>query len=155
MTYSPAAPRPGVSKWVFVIVGLFLLIPFMGIVAAIAIPNFMTAMQRSKQKRTMADIRGVAMKVEEYGLKHNRFPADLESAGITAPNDAWMRPLWYTCVPQVECTGYAIVSMGADGALEHEDIAEYVDAGGTTNFNSDIVFIDGKFVQYPNTVQVE
>src|SRR5438270_13990627 len=43
-----------------VVVGFFAIVAVIGILAAIAIPNLLTAMQRSKQKRTMADMRTIA-----------------------------------------------------------------------------------------------
>src|ERR1700742_260140 len=76
----PMAPPPGSSNSkLLIIVGVVIAIPILvaiaGVVAAIAIPNFLTAMQRSKQKRTMADIRTVSTAVEAYAFDHNReFP---------------------------------------------------------------------------------
>src|SRR6185295_4709391 len=37
----------------------FLSVPFIGIIAAIAIPNLLNAIDRSKQKRDMADLRSI------------------------------------------------------------------------------------------------
>ena len=42
------------------VIGGIALIAIIGILAAIAIPNLLTALQRSRQKRTMADIRTLA-----------------------------------------------------------------------------------------------
>ena len=39
---------------------LIVVAAIIGVLAAIAIPNLLTAMQRSRQKRSMADMRGVA-----------------------------------------------------------------------------------------------
>src|SRR5207247_10856727 len=56
------------------VVGGLVLISIIGIVAAIAIPNLLTAMQRSKQARTIADIRTLATAAEAYGTDHPEYP---------------------------------------------------------------------------------
>src|SRR5580765_5913061 len=58
-----------------VVVGFFVIVAFIGILAAIAIPNLLTAMQRSKQKRTVADIRTIATCVEAYSADKNAYPS--------------------------------------------------------------------------------
>lgn len=143
----------------------FVAVAYVGIVAAIAIPNLLTAMQRSKQKRTMADIRSVAIATEAYATDHNRYPtvetfADLQP--ILSPTyirvlpqaDGWGTPFEYTCWPSVEggeCVSYAFVSGGRDQVLEGKALDEY--GGPTTHFDCDIVYADGSFVQYPEGIQ--
>src|SRR5436190_337891 len=60
------------------VVGGLVLISIIGIVAAIAIPNLLTAMQRSKQARTIADIRTLATAAEAYGTDHHEYPKSLD-----------------------------------------------------------------------------
>jgi len=67
------APRPvpvksSTGPGVVIIIVLVVLgaVAILGILAAIAIPNLLTAMQRAKQKRTMADIRSIATAVDSY-----------------------------------------------------------------------------------------
>src|SRR2546430_5292522 len=52
-----------------------------GILAAIAMPNLLTAMQRSKQKRTMADMRTIATAWEARATDMNKYNA----AGCSYP----------------------------------------------------------------------
>ena len=47
---------------------------------------------------------------------------------------------------------YAVASGGKDGSFSHDSLREYQN-GATTNFNDDIVFSNGKFVQYPEGLQ--
>src|SRR5437762_10551472 len=49
-----------------VVIGGLVVVAIIGILAAIAIPNLLTATQRSKQRRTMADIRSLAVAAEAY-----------------------------------------------------------------------------------------
>ena len=54
--------------------GGLVLVAIIGILAAIAIPNLLTAMQRAKQKRTVADLRTVAEALEAYASDRNEYP---------------------------------------------------------------------------------
>ena len=146
------------------VVGGVVLIAVIGIIAAIAIPNVMTAMQRSKQKRTMADLRSVATAVEAYATDKNQYPPGTTAGELTAalvPTymkqvpalDGWGNPLRYECWPAGECANYAIGSAGGDKSFERQSLQEYAPETKTSNFNNDIVFRNGTFVQYPEGAQ--
>lgn len=151
------APRPalgtgGSNSTVVAIVAVVLAvlaIPIAGILAAIAIPNMLTAMQRSRQKRTMADIRVIALEVERQAVSNNAYPATID-----AKVDGWGHPLRYECIAADEnpCGGYAITSAGKDGRFEHDSAQEYP-SGGVSDFDCDIVYANASFVQYPEGVQ--
>ncbi|MDP9193105.1 MAG: type II secretion system protein GspG [Acidobacteriota bacterium] len=137
-------------------------VAIIGILAAIAIPNLLNAMQRSRQKRTMADIRTVATALEAYGADH---ASDAYPPGSTVAElrshlqpayikplpaiDGWNQHMRYMPLPD---RGYAIVSAGADKSFELESPAAYT-PGTTSHFDCDIVFANGEFVQYPEGVQ--
>ena len=163
-----APPRPQVSGGVnpaAMVIGIvaaaFVFIAIIGILAAIAIPNMLTAMQRSRQKRTMADMRSIAVALETYGVDH---PQENYPEGTTVEalrshlqpkytsnlvaNDAWETPMRYM---PLEEHGYVIISAGKDKKFEHESPEEYT-AGVTSNFDCDIVFANGSFVQYPDNI---
>lgn len=119
-------------------------------------------MERSKQKRTMADIRSVATAVNAYATDNKKVPDDLDKVvptyiRIVPRNDGWGHPIRYQCWNTeggTDCNAYAIASAGKDGQFERQDLKEYLTAGGaTTNFNSDIVYSGDKFVQYPEGAQ--
>lgn len=147
-----------------VIVGAFFLIAIVGILAAIAIPNLVTAQQRAKQKRTMADIRTVATAVEAYGADNNGYPQASSIVTLepmlspkyikTVPNnDGWGHPMMYFCYEMKEgrCSGYVIGSGGKDGMFEHSNPKDYVESprGATSNFNADLIYANGQFIEYP------
>ena len=146
----PGVLGTGGNKALLIVVGLIIVVvigvPMLGIVSAIAIPNLLTAMERSRQKRTMADIRTMAGQADAYFATHGRYPETLDGT----KNDGWGTPLYYTCISEGEkrCTGYGIVSAGKDRRFEHESAAEYTEAR-TTKFDADIAWVNGAFLQYP------
>ena len=139
-----------------VVVGGLFLVAIIGILAAIAIPNLLTAQQRSKQKRTMADIRSVATAAEAYATDNNKYPDASSVAELSAalsptyirevPSlDGWGTPMKYE---RLGDTGYAVGSAGADKTFEHDSLSAYTPKP-ISDFNSDLVFANGEFVQQP------
>ena len=66
----------------FTLIELLIVIAIIGILAAIAIPNLLNAVQRGKQKRTMSDMRALATAVEAYAVDNNNYPAAACNPGI-------------------------------------------------------------------------
>lgn len=125
---------------------MFLAIPVGGILAAIAIPNFITAMERSKQKRTMADMRMLAREIEIEHQERGKYPETFSPK----TNDGWGRPYVYHCFDRrgEACVGYGLASAGKDGKFEKESPGDYTPAE-TDRFDCDIVYANGQFVQLP------
>src|SRR5438270_1952557 len=65
----------------FTLIELLIVIAIIGILAAIAIPNLLNAIQRGKQKRTMSDLRSIGTAVESYQVD-NGFPIKVGSGAI-------------------------------------------------------------------------
>jgi len=177
---SNGAPRPAAGAKstntamvvLIVIVGGLVVIAIIGILAAIAIPNILTAQQRARQKRTMADIMSLGMALESYSADNNEYPKGVAPVDLRDPLvpkyikavpgvDGWGFGLQYTCLKDAtapgsdKCVGYIIGSPGRDGHFEHDSLLEVL-AGPektTTNFDCDIVYSGGKFVEYPEGVQ--
>ena len=55
----------------FTLVELLVVIAIIGLLAAVAIPNLLNAVQRGKQKRTMADMRALATAIESYAVDND------------------------------------------------------------------------------------
>jgi len=168
-TKAPAAAAAGGGSKtamivVIVLVGGFVLIAVIGILAAIAIPNILTAQERARQKRTMADIRMVSTAIEAYATDKNQYPNATsieELRPLLSPTylrevpvrDGWMHSLRYgTWAREKDLDSYAVVSAGKDGRFEKESLKDY-EGGTTSQFDCDIVFSNGSFLQYPEGVQ--
>ena len=149
--------RNGNSKG-FTLIELLIVVAIIGIIAAIAIPNLLNAIQRGKQKRTMGDLRTIATAVESYSIDNNRYPSPSGSVSGLAPvleplyirelphRDGWQTEIRYDV--NAAGTEYTLISYGRDGAADSP-----VPSGPTTSFNSDIVFSTGSFVAWPEGTQ--
>lgn len=154
----------------FTLIELLVVIAIIGILAAIAIPNLLNALQRGKQKRTMADIRTLATAVETYNADNSSYPtaacpstvpvttAALNSDSFTLLRptyiqppftDGWRNFLHYGVDQQN--FEYNISSFGRDGVSDGDPSS--LACGTTTDFNNDIIYSNGSFVQYPDGPQ--
>jgi general secretion pathway protein G len=58
----------------FTLIELLIVVAIIGILAAIAVPNFLNAQTRTKLSRVKADIRNIATAIEMYKMDNNEFP---------------------------------------------------------------------------------
>ena len=138
----------------FTLIELLIVVAIIGIIAAIAIPNLLNAIDRGKQKRTMADMRSIGTAVESYAVDNNVYPVAASAAILktlvepiyikTMPTtDGWSNTYAVTAI----ATQYTIYSMGKDGS------GSTCTPATTTTFNDEICFINGQFLRYPQGSQ--
>ena len=132
------------------------------IVLLLVVPNAMNARDRGKQERTMGDMRTIATALESYSIDAKQYPSmlavDPAHLAILARQleptyakqvpraDGWGHPLSVVSTP----TEYTITSMGKDGVPDSVAPHDVAPHGGTTDFNADIIFSTGSFVQFPD-----
>ncbi len=63
----------------FTLIELLIVVAIIGILAAIAVPNFLNAQMKAKIARVQADVRSLAMAVQTYRLDRNDVPADMNT----------------------------------------------------------------------------
>ena len=140
----------------FTLIELLIVVAIIGIIAAIAVPNLLTAIQRSKRSRTVADIRAIGTALGSYQVDNNIFPVatgggdtfnDIANQnaiadGLTreyyegATKDAWGQHFYYSSDGQ----GYTLMSWGKD---------THTAQSGT--FDSNILYVNGSF-QAPSAI---
>lgn len=67
------------NKQAFTLIELLIVVAIIGILAAIAVPNFLNAQTRAKVARVRSDLRSIAMASDMYRLDHNNFPLPLRN----------------------------------------------------------------------------
>jgi general secretion pathway protein G len=152
----------------FTLIELLIVIAIIGILAAIAIPNLLNAVQRGKQKRSMSDMRTMATAVEAYAVDNNIYPSAQctgkftaittvmteTSLSVLAPTyianpvrrDGWSNFFLYNTSSNNQ--EYGFISRGRTGAADAALVCIT-----TTNFNDDIVYSNGGFIQWPEGSQ--
>ncbi|HYS52728.1 MAG TPA: prepilin-type N-terminal cleavage/methylation domain-containing protein [Thermoanaerobaculia bacterium] len=158
----------------FTILEVLIVVAIIGIIAAIAIANYLNALQRTKQKRTMADIRGIAIAWEARAVDAKAYNAagvfNLPANTITyndlttllAPTymrniprqDGWGWNLDFTLdqpMGGAQASVYVIRSPGRDGQFTGGGYTP----GPTTEFDCDIVYSGGAFVVWPEGTQMK
>jgi type II secretion system protein G len=153
----------------FTLIELLIVIAIIGILAAIAIPNLLNALQRGKQKRTMADIRNLATAIESYNVDNNLYPDALAcptglptAVKVATTSFTLLKPTYIALPPTTDGWG-AFLGYGTDGVKQQyiiqsggrdkSDVGTAPVCGTTTDFNSDIVYSNGVFLEYPDGPQ--
>ena len=146
----------------FTLIELLVVIVVIGIIAAIAIPNLLNAIQRGKQKRTMGDMRTSATANESYSIDNNQYRSSAAAALSTISaslEPTYVKKLpskdgWSTDLRYIASTSeYTITSYGKDKVTGTTGGGTTAPNGGTTCFNADIIFSTGSFIQFPDGTQ--
>jgi type II secretion system protein G len=155
------------NKKGFTLIELLIVVAIIGIIAAIAIPNLLVALQKGKQKATMGDMKTLGGAVESYVTDWSFVP---DVANITDLNNAanGLIPFFIKVVPTTDGWGteyqylrdaanqdfYSFTSYGRDKAASGPVATAsgtYYDCTQIADFDSDIVYANGGFTFGPRT----
>ena len=141
----------------FSLVELLIVCAVIGLIAAIAIPNLVNAIQRGRQSRSIGDLRGLATAIAMYQQDYAKFPvmaswspvADIEDSvlpymGSMSKTDGWTRAFMYIS----DGDDYTMVSYGMNGVPDQPWTQ-----GPIHYFDDDLVIQGGSFMQWPEGVQ--
>lgn len=154
----------------FTLLELLIVVAIIGIISAIAIPNLLLAVQRTRQRRSMSDMRNIATAWEARNVDTGRYNAAATGvAGADQPVDvqqlsAALSPTYMRDVPTLDGWGtpyvcftdqpwattpraqiYAIISAGEDHVVSQDEVF-----GAFTDFDCDIIYSNGAFLTYPS-----
>lgn len=127
---------------------------FLAFVALYIVPSLLTALNRSRSSRTMADMRAIATAWEARAEATNSYVIGtrLNSAELARV----LEPKYIRKLPRTDGWGsefvltadadtYSIRSFGSDGKPDRDAAPK----GPMTHFGDDVVYANGSFVQYP------
>ena len=161
----------------FTLIELLIVVAIIGLIAALLIPNFLDAMQKAKQKRTVADMRNVGTAMmswltDQVGaaaaggqLDFSDYTGDLTSAAAVSSvlvsqyiqevslRDGWKARYVYNL--------NSVTPLAPHVALICSKGRDFAGCSGTytsgafdpTDYDQDIVWADGVFIRWPQKME--
>ncbi len=156
------------NKKGFTLIELLIVVAIIGIIAAIAIPNLLVALQKGKQKATMGDLKSIGTGIESYITDWAVAPETSPMIDGLATADGWFEPFYIKIAPKADGWGkpwgyesrgtaddeYSIYSAGRDGSgvpagITDPPLRQYI-CTTLSDFNWDIVFSNGSYTVGPD-----
>lgn len=143
----------------FTLIELLIVVAIIGIVAAIAIPNLLTALQKGRQKATIGDMKTLGTAIGSYETAFGMFPDAGDMAGLNylephflkhvVDTDGWNFAWHYARSGSPYPDHYSIGSGGRKGVFTWDHASDvYVCITGA-DFERDIILSEGIFTYAP------
>ena len=152
------------NKKGFTLIELLIVVAIIGIIAAIAIPNLLVALQKGKQKATMGDMKSIGSAVESY-ITDWSFAPQVAAGPISTMAVSWFQPFYIKILPVNDAWGslfqydhsaiaaggdlYTIQSFGRDKINTGIPTPPLYDVTTLSGFNNDIYFSNGIYTVGP------
>lgn len=131
----------------FSLIELLIVVAIIGIIATIAVPQLLDAIDRARQRRTMADMRNISTANGTYRVDEGVYVSALSDLvpsymQVVPSNDAWGNALDYT----LTSGSYTLQSFGSDGADGPAPPAPWINGP----YDVDLEMTNGQFTQAPS-----
>jgi len=164
----------------FTLIELLIVVAIIGIIAALLIPNFLDALQKAKQKRTVSDLRNIGtaemswltdqeaaaaagtavtnvVTVSDYGkaaIKYSEIEQVLEPQYMqqVPERDGWKQPYVFYMNSNLNVRTILLTGSGGQKGSGKLDTTYTPGAFDPTDYEQDIVWADGFFVRWPSKV---
>ncbi|MBA7629581.1 hypothetical protein ES703_37081 [subsurface metagenome] len=158
----------------FTLIELLIVVAIIGILAALLIPNAITAIQKAKQKTTMKDVATICTALTDYVTDNGTLMVQSGTYTASAPfyvkvlpiNDQWGNSYNVFCGAAVDGNygiagaggdDFVVASWGRDKALEgfafdaaNPEAGMFV-VNQMAHFNRDLVMWNGSWIRAPRT----
>lgn len=130
----------------FSLIELLIVVAIIGILATLAVPQLLDAVDRGRQRRTMSDMRNIATANGTFRVDTGAYAAALVAdlqpnyMQIVPVNDAWINAWTYA-----GGATYTLTSLGADGAAGTVPPAPWIN----DPYEPDLILQNGQFTQGP------
>jgi len=148
------------------LIELLIVVAIIGFVAAIAIPNLLISLQKSRQKSAMGDMRTIAIGIESY-ITDNTFVPQVPTGVVGNLTQPFFVPFHIKVLPTIDPWGnefrwesrndhsenYSIICYGRNqvggGPMGAPLSGVFYDTTRLPDFNNDIVYSSGSFTFAP------
>lgn len=141
---------PNQTERGFSLVELLVVVAVLGVLAMIVVPGILSAVERARQRGTLADMHSLGTALATYKLDVGPYPgavANLQPTYLSPvpDSDAWGNAWGYAA----SAGKYELTSFGTDGAAGPATPALWVDEP----YEGDLLMSGGMFTQYPTAAR--
>ena len=131
----------------FSLIELLIVVAIIGIIATIAVPQLLDAIDRARQRSTMADMRNISTANGTYLVDDGAYASALSDLvpdymQVVPSNDSWGNALDYS----VTSGDYVLQSYGSDGADGPAAPTPWINGP----YDVDLEMTNGQFTQAPS-----